>query len=195
MAATSKMKQAQYDKRRHKKIKRKRSLDKIFDKEYKQKQALRQRKRRDKLKQQQQQHTVTPTLSPGSSSITTKSDLRKKEGLQRRRSNTLKLKQENADLRASIRQLTIENNKLKVSRQQTPSRPSPTKILLDNISPSSKKRGILRIKDQKEHLLRGSAEDFRKKLGVNLSNSNAPKKTTPSTLRNTIEQFLCQDQI
>ncbi|CAF1685218.1 unnamed protein product, partial [Adineta ricciae] len=78
---------------------------------------------------------------------------------------------------------------------QTPPRPSPTKILLDNISPSSKKRGILRIKDQKEHLPRGCAEDFRKKFGVNLSNLNAPKKTTPSLLRNAIEEFLCQDHI
>jgi hypothetical protein len=37
MTATSKVKQAQYDKRRHNKIKMKRSLDKTFDKEYKQK--------------------------------------------------------------------------------------------------------------------------------------------------------------
>ncbi|CAF1506887.1 unnamed protein product [Adineta ricciae] len=147
-----------------------------------------------KLKQQQQ-NTATPTLSSGTGLTTTKSDLRKKEGLQRRRSNTSKLKKENADLRASIRHLTIENNKLKLSRQQTPPRPSPTEILLDNISPSSKKRGILRIKDQKEYLPRGSARDFRKKLGVNLSNSNAPKKTTPSILRNAIEQFLLQDHI
>jgi hypothetical protein len=45
-AATSKKKQAEYDKRKYKKMKMKRSLDKTFDKGYKQKQALKQRKRR-----------------------------------------------------------------------------------------------------------------------------------------------------
>ena len=50
MAATSKKKQAQHDKRRYEKIKMKRSLNKTFDIEYKQKQALKQRKRRNKLK-------------------------------------------------------------------------------------------------------------------------------------------------
>jgi hypothetical protein len=87
MTATSKKKQAQYDKRRHKKIKMKRSLDKTFDKEYKQKQALKQRKRRNKLKQQQP-NTLTATLPPVSISTTTKSDLRKKE----RRSTKKKIK-------------------------------------------------------------------------------------------------------
>lgn len=194
MVAAPKKKQAQYDKRRYKKIKMKRSLDKTFDKEYKQKQTLKQRERRNKLKQQQS-NTLTATLPPVSTSTTTKNDLRKQEGLQRRRANTLKLKKENANLRESIRQLTIENNELKDSRQQTPPRQSPIKILLDNISPSSKKRAILRVKDRKEDLPRGSGEDFRQKFGINLSNCNAPKKTTPSLIRNNIEQFLCQDHI
>ncbi|CAF3269466.1 unnamed protein product [Rotaria sp. Silwood2] len=115
MAATSQQKQAEYDRGRHKKIKMRRSLDKTFDKEYKQKQALKQRRHCSNLKQEQP-NTLVVTLPSVSAPTTTKSDLRKKEGLQRRRSNTQKLANENANLRESIRQLTIENKKLKDSR-------------------------------------------------------------------------------
>ncbi|CAF0883905.1 unnamed protein product [Didymodactylos carnosus] len=144
-------------------------------------------------KKQLKQEGVSANVSVPSS--TTKVDLRKKEGKKTRRSKTQKLKNEIEQLRATVRQLTNENGKLKVSQSETPPRPSPSPIFLDNISPSAKRRAITRLKDAKDTLAHGTQKDIRTELGVNLSNPSAPKKTAPSFIQTTIENFLCQDHI
>lgn len=163
--------------RRHRqKIKIKRIRSKMFDEQCKRKIALIQQKWRKNKQQKQQQNIETATLSSLAPTTTTASDLRKKEGLRRRRTNISKLRNENEQLHETIRQLTIENKRLETLQSQTSSRPSPTKLLLDNISSSAKKRAIIRLKEQKEHLQRGSACDLTQKFGINLSIQNQPKK-------------------
>ncbi|CAF4625034.1 unnamed protein product, partial [Didymodactylos carnosus] len=144
-------------------------------------------------KKQLKQEGVSANVSVPSS--TTKVDLRKKEGKKTRRSNTQKLKNEIEQLRATVRQLTNENRKLKASQPETPPRPSPSQIFLDNISPSAKRRAITRLKDAKDTLPHETQKDIRTELGVNLSNPSAPKKTAPSSIQTTTENFLCQDHI
>ncbi|CAF1379609.1 unnamed protein product, partial [Rotaria sordida] len=173
-------------------IKVKRVLSKIFDKEFKRKKNQSQAKWRQKKKQEQQQLRVIP---PPPSAITNKTMLRKKEGQQRRRINTSKLKNENESLRRTVRQLTLENEKLKAQCPQTPPRPSPAKLLLKNVSPSATIRAAMRLKDQKDNLSRGSNSQFRKQLGINLSVQNQPKNIGPSKLESDIEQFFCQDNV
>ncbi|CAF3986560.1 unnamed protein product [Rotaria sordida] len=173
-------------------IKVKRVLSKIFDKEFKRKKNQSQAKWRQKKKQEQQQLRVIP---PPPSAITNKTMLRKKEGQQRRHINTSKLKNENESLRRTVRQLTLENEKLKAQCPQTPPRLSPAKLLLKNVSPSATIRAVMRLKDQKDNLSRGSNSQFRKQLGINLSVQNQSKNIGPSKLESDIEQFFCQDNV
>jgi hypothetical protein len=183
-----------YDGTYRQKIKLKRLLSKQFDKEYKRKRAQSQANRRRKIKQQQAAETAISASIP-SSTTSTKTDLRRKEGQRRRRLHVSKLNNEILELRGTVRQLTKENGNLKRSRSLTSPRPSPTKLLLNNMSPSAKKRTVLRLKDQKENLPRGSALDLRRKFGINLSNQSQPKKTSPSSLQTEIEQFFNRDDI
>jgi hypothetical protein len=174
---------------RYEKTKMKRILSKKFDKEYKRKRNEQQRRRRQEQK--------VPLLPPSTTSpaISLKTVLRRKEGQKRRRQHLSELNNEIKDLRQSVRQLTIENRKLKRSRNVTPPRSSATTVLLTNISPSAKKRAVSRLKARREDLDRGSALDLRKTFGINLSNQNLPKKTVPSLLETQIEQFMNRDDI
>ena len=178
-----------------KRIKVKRILSKEFDKEWKRKKAAIQAKWRQKKKeqqQQQQQQLIIPTTNASSSNS---SDLRKKEGQKRRRKNLSKLKNENTKLRETIQTLTKEIEKLRTSQPLTPTPDSPSKVVFDNVSPNAKQRAVLRIKDKKDSLHRGTATQIRRKFGINLSKQSVPTKPPQSSLRTQIEDFLCRDDI
>ena len=185
-------KNAVYERAYSEKKKLKRIQSKAFNKQCKNQNRLKQGKWRLKQKQQQ---VSAPSSSLTSTTATTKSICRKSEGEKRRRANTMKMKNEIEQLRNKVRALTTENKKLQATRSATPPRQSPTSLFLDNISPSAKRRATNRLKDRKNDLPRGSQHDLRKKLGINLSSSNIPKKTTPSPLHNRIEEFLYRDDI
>ncbi|CAF4621317.1 unnamed protein product, partial [Rotaria sp. Silwood2] len=100
---------ATYCQRYRQKIQLKRLQSKPFDKNYRKYTAARQALYRAKKKQQQEQQPIQST-----STITvSRSDLRKGEGIQRRRQNTKKFKLEINKLQNSNKQLQMENKKLK----------------------------------------------------------------------------------
>ena len=177
--------------RQRKKIQRIQS--KKFDKECKKKKAQSQAKWRLKKKQQQIAPLPTPVLAP--LTVSRRTDLRKVEGLKRRRQHLSQLNAQLEDLRQTVRQLSNENKKLKRSRSMSPPRPSPTTLLLSNVSPLAKRRATDRAKEKKDLLSRGSQRDFRTTFGINLSEHSQPKHTSSSRLRIAIEKFLCQDHI
>jgi hypothetical protein len=173
-------------------MKRKRMLSKAFDKQCKDRNRLKKAKWRLNKKRQQ---IATSSSSPTPTTVTTKLTLRRKEGGKRRRANTSRMQNEIEELRKTVDALTTENKKLKTTRSATPPRQSATSLFLDTISPAAKTRATNRLKDSKNDLSRGSQHDLRKELGINLSNSNVPKKKIPSPLHNRIEQFLNRDDI
>ncbi|CAF4571289.1 unnamed protein product, partial [Rotaria sp. Silwood2] len=144
---------------------------KAFAKQCKERNRLKQAKWRLKKKQQQ---IATSSSSPTPTTVTTKSTLQ---------------------LRKTVDVLTTENKKLKTTRSTTPPRQSATSLFLDTISPAAKTRATNSLKNSKNDLPRGSQHELRKELGINLSNSNVPKKKVPSPLHNRIEQFLNRDDI
>jgi hypothetical protein len=173
-------------------MKRKRMLSKAFDKQCKDQNRLKKAKWRLNKKRQQK---TTSSSAPIPTTTTIKSNLRRKEGEKRRRANTTRMQNEIEELRKTVDVQTTENNKLKATRSATPPRQSATSLFLDTISPAAKTRATNRLKDSKNDLSRGSQHDLRKELGINLSNSNVPKKKTPSPLHDRIEQFLNRDDI
>ncbi len=58
--------------------------------------------------------------------------------------------------------------KLRKSRSPTPPNDSPSKLFFHNVGPNAKQRAVLRLKDKKEVLPRGSSEQIRRKFGINL---------------------------
>ena len=169
-------------------IQTKRILSKQFDNDYRRKKALSQAKWR--RRKREEQHMSTSTTVP-----INECDLRKKEGQRRRRANISKLKNENVELRNTVRTLTNKIAKLRSSRSPASPQQSSSKIFFDNVSPNAKQRTVLRIKDKKEDLPRGTSEQLRQKFGINISKKILPKKTSQSSLRTEIEAFLCRDDI
>ena len=161
------------------KVRLKRLQSRNFDRKYRKNEAARKAMyRATKREREQQQQSMAAT-----STVTTpKNDLRKIEGLQRRRQNTAKLKSKIINLENSTKQLQTENTRLKrkivsltSSAQQattddttTPS-PSPSKILLQNLSPNAKRRATARMMVQKPDMPRGSVKSIREKFGINVS--------------------------
>jgi predicted RNase H-like nuclease (RuvC/YqgF family) len=164
---------AVYCYRYRQKIRLKRLRYKNFDKKCRKSGAARQALYRAKKKQQ--------LSTPSTSTITTtRANLRKIEGLQRRRENTGKLKLEITELQNSNEQLENENKRLKAqlasltlsSRQTiTDSRTtvSPSRIFFQNLSPNSKQRATARMMVQKPNLPRGAVESIRNKFGIHVS--------------------------
>jgi hypothetical protein len=109
--------------------------------------------------------------------------------------NISKLKNENTKLRETVRTLTKEIEKLRTSQPLTSTPDSPSKVFFDNVSPNAKQRAVLRIKDKKEILPRGSSEQIRRKFGINLSKQSVPTAPSKSSLRTQIEDFLSRDDI
>ena len=107
----------------------------------------------------------------------------------------LKLKNENTKFREAIRILQKELKKLSSAQIMTKTPNSPSKVLFDAISPNSKKRAILRLKDKTESLPRGTTNQIRNKFGINLSKQTLPKPTPQSSIRAAVEAFLCRDDI
>ncbi|CAF1523484.1 unnamed protein product [Rotaria sordida] len=95
--------------------------------------------------------------------------------------NISKLKNENAELRETVRTLTKEVEKLRASRPLTPPHDSPSKVFFDNI--------------KKENLSRGISDQIKHKFGINLSKRSAPKEPSQSSLQTQIEDFLSRDDI
>lgn len=176
---------ATYCQRYRQKIQLKRLQSKQFDKKYRMYVAERQALHRSKKKQQQpMQSASTITLS--------RSDLRKREGIERRRQNTTKFKLEINKLQNSNKRLEIENKKLKEqlisltssssssttttlssSSQQSNADStvvkSPSTLFFQNLSPNAKRRATERIIIQKPDLPRGSIRSVRNKFGINVS--------------------------
>ncbi|CAF1551653.1 unnamed protein product, partial [Rotaria sordida] len=164
---------------------------------------MRQALYRAKKKQQQQQQSIQST-----STVTiSRNDLRKREGLQRRRQNIAKFKLQIRQLQDANEKLQIENNQLKEklisltsssspmttvttttpssslqpsNEDITPIRSptSPSTQFFQHISPNAKRRATARMMVDKSDLPRGSINSVRKKFGINLSNQNLPSKTT-----------------
>ncbi|CAF1622120.1 unnamed protein product [Didymodactylos carnosus] len=100
------VKQPVYDRNYKSKVKLKRLQSKRFDKRYRKKASERKAAWRARQKQSSQIPS-TITITPN------RSDLRKAEGIERRRRNTAKMKSENEKLLNKNRQLEKENKKLK----------------------------------------------------------------------------------
>ncbi|CAF3359826.1 unnamed protein product [Rotaria sp. Silwood2] len=158
-------------------IKVKRILSKKFDKEWKRKRAATQIKWRRKKAEEQQQQQLT--ISTPNTSSSNSSDLRKKAGQKRRRMNISKLKNENTELRKTVRTLTKEIEKLRATRPLTPPSDSPSKVFFDNI----------------KNLPRSTSRQIRDKFGVNLSKQSVSTEPSRSSLQTHIEDFLSRDDI
>ncbi|CAF1280652.1 unnamed protein product, partial [Didymodactylos carnosus] len=138
----------------------------------------------------------------------------------RRRQNTLKLKEENKQLRKTVPTLEQQSQRLRSlsisSSSSTKSSPSPnskenkrkrkennnepispSKLLLESLSPDARKRATLRMMDQKNQLSKGSITQVRNKFGINLSNQYAPSSTATMTalIYQRIEEFFKQDTV
>ncbi|CAF1491194.1 unnamed protein product [Rotaria sp. Silwood1] len=183
---------ATYCQRYRQKIQLKRLQSKRFDKNYRKYTAARQALYRTKKKQQQEQQAIQPT-----STITvSKSDLRKGEGIQRRRQNTKKFKLEINKLQNSNKQLQMENKKLKEqlicltssssssssstttttlsssskqSNADSTTTISPSTLFFQNLSPNAKRHAKARMVAQNSDLPRGSNSSIRNKFGINVS--------------------------
>ncbi|CAF1329094.1 unnamed protein product [Didymodactylos carnosus] len=121
----------------------------------------------------------------------------------RRCQNTVRLKHENDELRAVFRKperantrlqsLSISNSSLSSPNEKRKEKKhsndnqiiSPSKLLVQTLSPGARRRATLRLMDKKQ------------KLGINLSNQYAPPLiTTPSRVLNSkIEEFFNQDDV
>lgn len=199
MASHRKSPTQRYNLKYRRKVQCRRSMSKPFDLEFKAKQNARQRKCRQRKKEAQKEKAIALAPPP------TKTASRKIEGVKRRRANSRKLKNDNEKLLIKVQQLQKENVKMKrlLSRQRpeeantddTPTSMSPTKLFINNVSPSAKKRATKRLLTEKENLPRGSVSQLRKKLGINLSNDYNPLSNTPSTLQKDVEIFLCHDDV
>jgi len=172
------------------KVQLKRLKNKRFDKKFRKKESTRKAKYREKVRQQQHEEDIIPSAS---TAVASRSSLRKIEGQQRRRQNTAKLKSEKEKLQDSNKNLeninkTLENENKKLKEPlasltllsspqtiadgqtvtSTSSSSGSSNILLDNISPASKKRAAARIRMDKEDLPRGAVKQIRKEFGINV---------------------------
>ncbi|CAF2807799.1 unnamed protein product [Rotaria sp. Silwood2] len=182
-----KKKSVRYDKQYNNKIKARHAQSKIFDREYKKKRASIKANYCQKLKQQEEldKSISLSSLKP--------IDLRTEEGKKRRHQNTTRPKHENENLRDTIRKRELENRRLQSlsisysnslsSYEEENNRKekendheiiSPSKLLIDSMSPGAKKRASLRLMDKKSELSRGIITNVRQKLGINLSNQYFP---------------------
>ncbi|CAF4393386.1 unnamed protein product, partial [Rotaria magnacalcarata] len=181
-----------YNRKYYQKLQYKRVKSESFNSEYIRKQNARQQK----SAQAPSNITAPPTV---------RTILRKAEGILRRRANTRKMKNKNERLSNEIKVLRKENLKMKrllsqkrseeTSTADTTPMTSPTKLFIDNVSPTAKRRATKRLLNKKENLPRGSLSKLRKKLGINLSNNYNPPSSTPSTLQKDIEEFLLHDDV
>ncbi|CAF4916224.1 unnamed protein product, partial [Rotaria magnacalcarata] len=202
-----------YDRKYYQKLQYKRVKSESFNSEYIRKQNARQQKCR-RLKTTAQKTSTNATelttaaaQAPSNTTAppTVRTILRKAEGILRRRANTRKMKNKNEKLSNEIKVLRKENLKMKrllsqkrseeTSTADTTPMTSPTKLFIDNVSPTAKRRATKRLLNKKENLPRGSLSKLRKKLGINLSNNYNPPSSTPSTLQKDIEEFLLHDDV
>ncbi|CAF4638352.1 unnamed protein product, partial [Rotaria sp. Silwood2] len=209
---------ATYCQRYRQKIQLKRLQSKPFDKNYRKYTAARQALYQAKKKQQQEQQPIQST-----STITvSRSDLRKGEGIQRRRQNTKKFKLEINKLQNSNKQLQMENKKLKEqlicltsssssstttttlsssskqSNADSTTTISPSTLFFQNLSPNAKRHAKARMVAQNSDLPRGSNSSIRNKFGINLSHQNVSSTRTTTVSRelaDAVEQFLNNDEI
>ncbi|CAF1379185.1 unnamed protein product [Rotaria sp. Silwood1] len=221
MSSHVKKKREDYDRKYYQKSQYKRFKSELFNSEYIRKQNARQQKCR-RLKAEAQQTSINTTESTtataevpsdaaksitatAQSPSTVRTNLRRTEGIRRRRAYTRKMKNENEKLSNEINVLRKQNLKLKKALSQQHSEDiekddetptvSPTKLFLKNVSPRAKKRATKRLIDKKQQLPRGSVSKFRLKLGINLSNDYSSQSDISSTLQKDIEEFLCQDDV
>ncbi|CAF1231154.1 unnamed protein product [Rotaria sp. Silwood1] len=221
MSSHVKKKREDYDRKYYQKSQYKRFKSELFNSEYIRKQNARQQKCR-RLKAEAQQTSINTTESTtataevpsdaaksitatAQSPSTVRTNLRRTEGIRRRRAYTRKMKNENEKLSNEINILRKQNLKLKKALSQQHSEDiekdyetptvSPTKLFLKNVSPRAKKRATKRLIDKKQQLPRGSVSKFRLKLGINLSNDYSSQSDISSTLQKDIEEFLCQDDV
>ncbi|CAF4441840.1 unnamed protein product, partial [Rotaria magnacalcarata] len=198
---------ATYCERYRQKVQLKRLQCKRFDIVYRENVARRQALCRERKKQRQQpiKSTSVVTIS--------RADLRKREGIQRRRQNTTQLKLEIDKLKDSNKQLQRENAKLKEqlnsftssSSQQSNSdsttttapsssssnqsnsnnttTTSPSTLFLQHLSPNAKRRATARMMAHKIDLPRGTTRSIRNNFGINLSNQNLPPTGTTKVSR------------
>jgi cell division septum initiation protein DivIVA len=164
---------AVYCEKYRQKIQLKRLQSRSFDNKYRKNVTARQGLYRAKRKQQQQ----LPISS--STDTVTRNQLRKIEGVQRRRQNTAKFKLEIDQLTNENKKLEKENKKLKaqlasltISSEQaiTSSTTAVTssKFLFQHLSPNAKSRATARLMVDKQDLPRGSIESIRNNFGVNV---------------------------
>ncbi|CAF1283943.1 unnamed protein product [Adineta steineri] len=213
MASHVKKKRQDYNRKYYQKLQYKRVKSESFNSEYIRKQNARQQKCRrlkttaQKISTNSTELTIAAAQAPSNTTAppTVRTILRKAEGILRRRANTRKMKNKNEKLSNEVKVLRKENSKLKRLLSQQHSKDSetnditpaatPTKLFIDNVSTTAKKRATKRLLNKKENLPRGSLSKLRKKLGINLSNNYNPPSSTPSILQKDIEEFLLQDDV
>ncbi|CAF4891522.1 unnamed protein product, partial [Rotaria socialis] len=206
-------KRQDYNRKYYQKLQYKRVKSESFNSEYIRKQNARQQKCRRLKTTAQKTSTNTTELTTAAAQApsnttapaTVRTILRKAEGILRRRANTRKMKNKNEKLSNEIKVLRKENLKMKrllsqkrseeTSTADTTPMTSPTKLFIDNVSPTAKRRATKRLLNKKENIPRGSLSKLRKKLGINLSNNYNPPSSTPSTLQKDIEEFLLHDDV
>ncbi|CAF3378161.1 unnamed protein product [Rotaria sp. Silwood2] len=172
-----------YCRKYRQKIQLKRLQSRNFDKKLRKKEASRKAVYRAKRKQQE-------TVPSASTTTISRNDLRKIEGLQRRRQNTAKLKLEKDQLQNSNKQLQKGNRKLKEQlaslRLSLSSSSSPQETTTNSAATISPSKLFL------------SKQSIRNKFGINLSNQNLPSTRTTTISRelaDAIDQFLNDDEI